>query len=89
MYYRSSVNSDGEANNAYLYQNGVQLEETWFWSYSMEKDAKGNYISGNVEGTTGGRDVTLEAEQGDTFSLRATRLDGTLGDIITCFEYDA
>ena len=55
----------------------------------MEKDAKGNYISGNVEGTTGGRDVTLEAEQGDTFSLRATRLDGELGDIITCFEYDA
>ena len=32
--------------------------------------------------------MTLEAEEGDTFSLGTTRLDGTLNDIITCFEYD-
>ena len=73
-----------KANNAYLYQNGVQLEETWFWSYFISSRGYED-----TQGTTGGRDVTLEAEEGDMFSLGTTRLDGTLNDIITCFEYDA
>ena len=37
--------------------------------------------------TTGGRELVLRAEQGDTLALKAFNIDDQLKTIITCFEF--
>ena len=61
---RSYVYS-GDANNAYLYHNGERLLETQHETYSS---------SGYVR-YTGGREILVTAQQGDTLTLRSARLD--------------
>ena len=76
----SDVNT-GNANYAYLYHNGEQMRETVHRTYS------GNG-SGTV-GSTGGREILVTAQQGDTLTLRTERLDYHFNYILTCFEYNA
>ncbi len=72
---RSYVQS-GKENWAFLYLNGEALPESLHYTYSSSH-------------TTGGRVVTLEANAGDTITLRTTRMDGDYVRIIFCAEYIA
>ena len=73
---RSNVHT-GDGNTAYLYHNGEQMPETQHETYSD---------SGSV-GSTGGREILVTAQQGDTLTLRSDRLDNSFDYILTCFEY--
>ena len=72
----SRVNT-GDANYAYLYHNGEQMRETVYMTFSE---------SGAVS-STGGREILVTAQQGDTLTLRSDRLDYVFYYILTCFEY--
>ena len=67
----------GEGNFVYIYHNQQQIEETQHESYS-EYD---------LVQSTGGRELIMRAEQGDTFSLDTEKLDNGYYGIITCFEF--
>ena len=69
----------GNDNYAYLYHNGERLPETLHDTYSD---------SGLVR-STGGREILVTAQQGDTLTLRSTRLGDYFYYILTCFEYNA
>ena len=72
-----SIVNNGDNNYAYLYHNGAMMPDTQHWT--------GSY-SGEVV-STGGREILVTAQQGDTLTLRSTRLDWYFHDIRTCFEY--
>ena len=69
---RSHV-QNGKENWAFLYLNGEALPESLYYTYSSSH-------------TTGGRVLTLEANAGDTITLR---MDGDYVRIIFCAEYIA
>ena len=75
---RSRVHS-GEYNYAFLYHNGEQMQETEHWNYS-DRD---------LVCSTGGREILVTAQQGDTLTLRSGGLDWGFYHILTCFEYNA
>ena len=64
---------------AYLYHNGEQMRETVYMTYSN---------SGAVS-STGGREILVTAQQGDTLSPRSGGLDYGFYHFLTCFEYNA
>ena len=68
-----------EVNVAWLYKNGYSLQGTEHYSASSD-----GWVT-----STGGRVVTLEANAGDTITLRTTRMDGDYVRIIFCAEYIA
>ena len=74
----SSVYS-GDYNWAYLYHNGEKMPETQHWTGSD---------SGTVW-STGGREILVTAQQGDTLTLRSGGLDYGFYHFLTCFEYNA
>ena len=76
----SSVNND-YYNYAFLSHNGAKIYET---------EHRTMAASANVD-STGGRLVYIQAQEGDTISLRTTTDDSTYGlyNILTCFEYNA
>ena len=75
---RSNVYT-GDGNYAYLYHNGERLPETEHETYSD---------SGTVY-STGGREILVTAQQGDTLTLRTTALKFYFYNILSCFEYNA
>ena len=74
----TSIVDPHEANLAYLYHNGEQMRETVHMTYSN---------SGYVR-STGGREILVTAQQGDTLTLRSAGLDYAFSYILTCFEYN-
>ena len=74
----TTVNA-GNFNYAYLYHNGEYMPETQHETFSLLSSA----------GSTGGREVLVTAQQGDTLTLRSERLDYGFYHILTCFEYNA
>ena len=62
---------------AYLYHNGEQMSET----RHRNSVSKGVAVS-----STGGREILMMAEQGDTIHLGATEMS-SFHEIITCFEF--
>ena len=72
----TSIVDPHEANLAYLYHNGEQMRETVHMTYSN---------SGYVR-STGGREILVTAQQGDTLTLRSGKLFAFY-HILTCFEY--
>ena len=49
------------------------------------------YFKNGVMTSTGGREILMMAEQGDTLSLRTGEMDSSYGfyNIISCFEFNA
>ena len=74
-----SLLNTGDYNYAYLYHNGQLIPETLHKTHSN---------SGEVW-STGGREILVTAQQGDTLTLRTERLDYHFNYILTCFEYNA
>ena len=68
----------GEANLAYLYHNGQKMAETVHATTSGK---------GEVD-STGGREILMRAEQGDSLTLRTGGLDHAFYRIMTCFEFN-
>ena len=71
--------SNGKSNSVYILHNEEENEESKFETYSQ-------YYG---ETTTGGRELVLRAEQGDTLALKADIVNNNnyLYSIITCFEF--
>ena len=68
----------GDHNYVYLYHNGEQMPETQHDTYSQ---------SGSVY-STGGREILVTAQQGDTLTLGSGGVDNAFANILTCFEYN-
>ena len=75
-YSLESATDPDDFNLAYLYLNGEQLSWSPIWI---------NSASGFFEATRG-RTVFLQAQAGDTISLRTTVLDWRVFEILTCLE---
>ena len=69
----------GNYDDVFLYHNGLRMSETKYGTFSD---------SGYVW-STGGRVVYIQAQAGDTISLRTGVEDFDIYYIITCFEYNA
>ena len=68
----------GQRNYAWLYHNGQRMEETRHGtSYNENSDIE----------YTGGREVMVRAQQGDTLHLGTTAMDGYFWYITSCFEF--
>ena len=67
----------GQSNTVNILHNQELITESWFQTHSEYYD----------EITTGGRELVLRAEQGDTLALKAFTVDNHLYNIITCFEF--
>ena len=73
-----SATNRAKANHAYLFINGnEQVDESHYHTYSEST----RIIS------TGGREVTIKAFQGNTIELRATDMNGSYNNIFYCAEY--
>ena len=69
---------DHEENIVWVYVNDKAVPE------SLHK----SYYSNSGEVTyTGGREVILDVDEGDTISLRTTTMQGTFWEILMCLEY--
>ena len=66
-----------DGNWAHLSLNGEEVPQSLHHTYT----------EGDMVGSTGGREVTIELNQGDNIEVRATSLDGMYLDIIFCAEY--
>ena len=66
-------------NYAFLAHNGEGMSETWYFTTSWS-----GYVA-----TTGGREILVKAEEGDTLSLRTNTLMHGFYHILTCFQYNA
>ena len=75
---RFSLEGD-RRTNAWLYHNGDQIPETWHYSG----------VSGGWVTTVGGREVFLQAQEGDSITLRTGGMGGNFDQIETCVEYQA
>ena len=74
---RSYVHT-GDANDAYIYHNNQRMEETLHDTY---------YGGSGYMVYTGGREVMVRAQQGDTLHLGTTTVDDYFRFIIVCFEF--
>ena len=72
-----SNQDSGEENQAWLFINGEQIEESVHWPYYGG--------SGGWVGSLGSRSLYMRLESGDTISLR-TGIIRELFDITLCFE---
>ena len=68
----------GQRNYAYIYHNNQRMEETQHWTY---------YGGGGHIDYTGGREVMVRAQQGDTLHLGTTTVEYYFRYIIVCFEF--
>ena len=68
----------GQENIVYLYHNN----EAVIWSLHKTRSSNDREVF-----STGGREIILDARKGDTISLRTTRLEGDLFEILLCLEY--
>ena len=68
----------GQRNYAYIYHNNQRMGETEHYTYY-----------GGIRGMeyTGGREVMVRAQQGDTLHLGTGRLDDAFYDVNICFEF--
>ena len=73
---QSIVNTE-ERNYIYIYHNQQQIAETGHYTYS----------GGKRVDSTGGRELVIRAERGDTFHLGTGGMAGILDRIITCIEF--
>ena len=67
----------GQRNYAWLYLNGQEMEQTFHYTYSENGDME----------YTGGREVMVRAQHGDTLHLGTTAMDGYFWYITSCFEF--
>ena len=65
-------------NLAFLYYNGRRMEETEHKTY---------YSGSGIMASTGGREVMVRAQQGDTLHLRTGTMDDGFYDVNICFEF--
>ena len=75
---KSGVNT-GQENFVSLYHNQEKIEESRHASYSQFYRVA----------STGGRELIMKAEQGDTVFLGTEKLDNGYYGIITCFEFES
>ena len=75
---KSGVNT-GQENFVSLYHNQEKIEESRHASYSQFY-----WVA-----STGGRELIMKAEQGDTVFLGTEKLDNGYYGIITCFEFES
>ena len=75
---RSDVFS-GNDNLAYLYHNGEKMPET----------LRELYYKNGVMTSTGGREILMMAEKGDTLSLRSAEISWDFENIMICYEFNA
>jgi len=68
----------GESTYMYLYHNGVEVEESWFWT-SMYLGSGDAYIADQ-----GSRTVILHLLAGDTLDLRTTTNSWNVQMITLC-----
>ena len=68
----------GDTNYAYLYYNGQRMEETLYQT---------NYGGSDKMWSTGGREVMVRAQQGDTLHLGASLVGYKFYKIISCFQF--
>ena len=75
-----SSSPDPEDYNAiFLYKNGRQISETRHYT--------GNHVGSGYVGFTGGRNVFLSLDAGDTVELRASSHGEGTDRILICYEY--
>ena len=72
-----SRQDSGEYNQAWLYINGEQIEESKYWTYY--------YDSEGYAASLGSRSLYLSLESGDTITLRTGNIS-FLADITLCFN---
>ena len=68
----------GQRNYAWLYHNGQRMEETRHGTHYSENS--------DIE-YTGGREVMVRAQQGDTLHLGTTTVDDYFYQVNVCFEF--
>ena len=69
----------GDHNLAYLYHNDQRMDETWHDTYYGGSGGGMQY--------TGGREVMVRAQQGDTLHLGTGTVDRYFWYITSCFEF--
>ena len=72
----------------------LEKEENIVWVYindwAVPESLHKSYFSNAGEVTyTGGREILLEASEGDTISLRTTTMQGNFWEILMCLEYQS
>ena len=65
------------------------MSGTWTVSYSLESATDPEDFNLAFVESTRGRTVFLQAQAGDTISLRTTVLDWRVFEILTCLEYNS
>ena len=73
-----SAQYSGETNQAWLYINGEQIEESVHWTYY---DGSGGHVS-----TLSSRTLYMRLEAGDKISLRTGKVGYGLHHITLCFQ---
>ena len=73
----SSFVESGVSNIAYIFVNGEQVFESKHFTYS-----ESGWVS-----STGGREVFLEANAGDSITLRTTGMGGYFQYVMTCIDF--
>ena len=68
----------GQRNWAYLYHNNQKMEETLHYT---------GYTGSGYMDCTGGREVMVRTQQGDTLHLGTATVDNHFFNIYVCFEF--
>ena len=76
-----SMPNPGEYNLIYLYKNGQQIEETEHYTGHLSVGGSGRMWF------TGGRNVFLSLDAGDTVEMRADSSGESTQIIMICYEY--
>ena len=72
---------DHKENIVWVYVNEKAVTESLHKSYFSN-----SHNSGEVT-YTGGREIILDVDEGDTISLRTTTMQGNFWEILMCLEY--
>ena len=72
---------NGDYNRAYFYHNDQQIPETNIQTHIGSASVRVD--------STGGREVFIQAQAGDTISLRTERVDFSFYRTLTCFQFNA
>ena len=77
------ITADNKVNDAWLYHNGDRIPESYFDTHMYK-----NWLA-----AMGGRELLLQAEEGDSISLRSGKIgdhvDNGFYNILTCVEFKA
>merc|ERR1712062_534921 len=71
----------GEYIDIYLYKNGEQIHEIWFYSYRSPEGS-------GYDLNTGGRSVLLHLDLGDELHLGTDTMDNYAQEIIFCVSME-